>query len=313
MSLPDQVQLFEVGPREGFQFEKQVHPTDEKLRLIEALVDAGLTWIEATSFVSPRWVPQMVDADELAARLPERTGVDYAGFYLNLRGLERALARPALTVTGYTLLAASEAFSKRNMNQTIAETVAAMEPWITTYRQAGIQADEVVVMAAFGCNYEGSVDLGQVVDLLAQVEQILAGNGGRLARIKLCDTMGWAHPRQVRRTVGAVRERWPGARICLHLHDTRGTGMPNVYAALEDGVSEFETAIGGLGGCPFGAHRGAAGNVPTEDVAFLCAQLGIETGLDLPRLIEAAALAEAIVGHPLPGKLARGGLLPAGE
>jgi hydroxymethylglutaryl-CoA lyase len=168
---------------------------------------------------------------------------------------------------------------------------------------------DVGVMAAFGCNYEGDVSPAQVVAVIEKVEAQAVGCGSRLGRIGLADTMGWANPRQIKRLIGVVRGRWPAVPIKLHLHDTRALAIANVVAALEMGVDCFDSAVAGMGGCPFAAHKGAAGNVTTEDVVFLCRELGIETGVDLDAMIEAGQLAERVVGHPLPGKLKSGGNL----
>jgi len=165
------------------------------------------------------------------------------------------------------------------------------------------------VMAAFGCNYEGDVEPRHVVTVLQNVEQKAGACGSRLGGIGLADTMGWANPLQIKRLVGAVRERWPSVPIKLHLHDTRALAIANVVAALEMGVDYFDSAVAGMGGCPFAAHQGAAGNVTTEDVVFLCQEMGVETGIDLDAMIAAGQLAERVVGHPLPGKLKSGGNL----
>jgi hydroxymethylglutaryl-CoA lyase len=168
---------------------------------------------------------------------------------------------------------------------------------------------DVGVMAAFGCNYEGDVAPKHVVTTLQKVEQKATSCGSRLGGIGLADTMGWANPLQIKRLVGAVRERWPNTPIKLHLHDTRALAIANVVAALEIGVDCFDSAVAGMGGCPFAAHKGAAGNVTTEDVVFLCQEMGVETGIDLDAMIAAGQLAEHVVGHPLPGKLKSGGNL----
>jgi len=160
-------------------------------------------------------------------------------------------------------------------------------------------------MAAFGCNYEGEIPLSRVLELVKTLHELAEESGGYLQSLMLADTMGWANPQTIQRTIAAVRNEWPDLKLRLHLHDTRGLGIANVYSAMLEGVDSFDTAIGGLGGCPFAAHAGAAGNVCTEEVVFLCQELGIETGIDLQRLIECALLAEAVVGHPLPSKLIR--------
>ncbi|HAM54816.1 MAG TPA: hydroxymethylglutaryl-CoA lyase, partial [Candidatus Rokubacteria bacterium] len=194
-------------------------------------------------------------------------------------------------------------------NCSVEERLAELPGWAERYRALGMDWLDVGVMAAFGCNYEGDVEPRRVVTVLQQVEQRAQACGARLGGIGLADTMGWANPREVKRLVGAVRERWPEARLKLHLHDTRALAIANAVAALELGVDCFDSAVAGMGGCPFAAHKGAAGNVTTEDLVFLCQELGIATGIDLDRMIAAGQLAERVVGHPLPGKLKSGGNL----
>ena len=161
-----------------------------------------------------------------------------------------------------------------------------------------------------GCNFEGDVPIARVVDIIARAEVLLVQAGSSLRQLALADTMGWATPDRIRRMIGVVRERWPNLAIKLHLHDTRGTAMANALAALEMGVREFDGSIGGLGGCPFAGHKGAAGNICTEDLAYMCEEMGIDTGIDLPALVRAAQMAEVMLGHPVPGKVMKGGLLP---
>jgi hydroxymethylglutaryl-CoA lyase len=189
------------------------------------------------------------------------------------------------------------------------ERLAELPGWAGRYQKLGMDWLDVGVMAAFGCNYEGDVEPRHVVTVLQKTEQQANAWGSRLGGIGLADTMGWANPLQIKRLVGAVRERWPSTPIKLHLHDTRALAIANIVAALEMGVDCFDSAVAGMGGCPFAAHKGAAGNVTTEDVAFLCQEMGIETGIDLDAMIAAGQLAERVVGHPLPGKLKSGGNL----
>jgi hydroxymethylglutaryl-CoA lyase len=306
--LPKSVRLIEVGPREGFQYEGIGNPgklsTDDKLRLIDMLGETGLSTLQIVSFVSPKQVPQMADAEEICRRLRPRAGVEYTGIYLNAAGLERAMAvAPPLTLTGKITLTASETFSQRNQRRTHAEDIEMQRRVAALYQQHGHKVETANIMAAFGCNYEGPVPLARVLDYAAKLIDIAAEAGSTLRTLALADTMGWADPEMIRRTVGAVRERWPELRLNLHLHDTRGLGIANVYAALLEGVAEFDAAVGGLGGCPFAGHGGAAGNVCTEEIVFLCRQLGIETGVDLDALVEASRFAQSIVGHDLPSSL----------
>jgi len=308
MTLPQHVQLYEVGPREGFQSEASTILTEDKIAFINALSQTGLKHIEATSFVSPKWVPQMADAEKVLANIERVPGVTYRAAYLNLKGLERALSNN-VTLDGSLVLSASDAFSKRNMNKTINEKLAELPEWIEAYQAAGIPVKQMGFMASFGCNFEGYIYLDHLLDLMGKVIALAEGYGERIQKVKLADTMGWANPEQIKRTVRAIQDKWPELQIHLHLHDTRGLGLANVYAALQEGLWEFDTAIAGLGGCPFAAVKGAPGNISTEDVAFLCEQMGIDTGLNLESLVECSKMAEAIVGRELLGHLSKGGVL----
>jgi hydroxymethylglutaryl-CoA lyase len=311
LALPPRVTLVEVGPREGFQFEGIGQPdkisTADKIRLVEALAETGLRTIQFASFVSPHQVPQMADSEAVCAGITKRPGVDYTGIYLNDVGLGRAIATGKLTIIGRVYLTASETFALRNQKRDLAADLAMQRKMAAIFRDHGYPVEHGGMMAAFGCNYEADVPLDRVLAMVASLHEIAAEFGSTLKRLSLADTMGWANPELVRRTVGAVRERWPALRINLHLHDTRGLGVANVYAGLVEGVDHFDTGLGGLGGCPFAGHKAAAGNVCTEEVVFLCHQLGIETGVDLDRLIDCARLAETIVGHALPSKLLKAG------
>ena len=206
-------------------------------------------------------------------------------------------------------LAGSDTFMRKNTNRSVDERIDELPGWCERYQKLGMDWVDVGVMAAFGCNYEGDVDPKHVVTVLQKTEQKANACGSRLGGIGLADTMGWANPLQIKRLVGAVRERWPDNPVKLHLHDTRALAIANVVAALEMGVQDYDSAVAGMGGCPFAAHKGAAGNVTTEDLVFLCQELGVETGIDLDRMIAAGRLAEDVVGHPLPGKLKSGGNL----
>jgi hydroxymethylglutaryl-CoA lyase len=261
------------------------------------------------SFVNPKAVPQMADTEEVFTRLERQPGVTYRALWLNPRGLDRAIATKNVDLEGRLHLTASEIFVKRNTNRSIDETFADIPDWIARFKAAGVKPDSAGMMAAFGCNYEGDVPIERVVALIARLKDVLREHGSDLAHISLADTMGWANPAHIQRMIGAIRERWPDLVLKLHLHDTRGTAMANALAAMEMGVREFDGSIGGLGGCPFAGHKGAAGNICTEDFAFMCEEMGIDTGIDLEALVEAAKLAEEFVGHPVPGKLIKGGTL----
>lgn len=306
--LPKKVHLHEEGPREGIQIEPRNLTVEEKVRLIEALATTGLSQIDCVSFVNPKRVPNMADADEVARAIKKVPGVRYTGLWLNQQGLERALSLP-LDVVGSIRVTASETFSIKNTNKNIEETFQEQRRWLQTYDAHSIPVEWGYVMTAFGCTYEGDVPLeqvlkmvGRVIDLAQEFEQPIKG-------IYLADTVGFATPRDIETRVGAVKDKWPELKVGLHLHDTRGTGMPNVYAALKMGVDQFDSSVAGLGGCPFAGHKGAAGNVCTEDIVFMCEEMGIDTGVDLEALIECARLAEDLFGHTLPGKVMHAGSL----
>lgn len=306
--FPNRVHIHEEGPREGIQIEPRELSVAQKVALIEALAETGVHQIDCVSFVDPRRVPNMADADEVARTIRRREGVRYTGLWLNTRGLERALTLP-LDVVGSIRMTASETFSKRNTNRSIAETVEEQRRWLALYRQHGVTLEWGYVMTAFGCSFEGEVPVGNVIDMIALIIDLADEFDMPLKGIYLADTVGFATPRDIEQRIGAVRERWPDMPVGLHLHDTRGTGMANVYAALRMGVDQFDSSVAGLGGCPFAEHRGAAGNVCTEDIVFMCHEMGIETGIDLEAMIECARMAEDLFGHPLPGKVMHAGSL----
>jgi hydroxymethylglutaryl-CoA lyase len=308
--LPSSVGITEEGPREGFQIEKGAIPTARKIALIDALSATGLERIQIVSFVNPRAVPGMADADDVVRGITAKPGVAYTALWLNEKGFERALKfSDRLTNTGTIQLCASEKFSLRNQNRTAAEQLAGQHAIVEMYKAAGIAVERGSIMAAFGCNFEGDVPVTHVVALTQQILEVAREHGVTLRFITLADTMAWATPLTVKRVVGRLRDRWPELDVGLHLHDTRGMAIANAYAGLEMGVTRFDSSVAGLGGCPFAGHQGAAGNVCTEDLVFMCDELGIATGVDLDALIECAKLAEDVVGHPLPGSVMRGGTL----
>lgn len=308
MTLPQRVQLYEVGPREGFQSETAPISTEEKVTFVNELSKTGLKNIEVTSFVSPKWVPQMADAEQLLATIDRNPDVTYRAAYLNVQGLKRALSSD-VTLDGSLVLSASDTFSKRNMNKSTDEMFSKLPEWIEAYQAANIPVKQMGFMASFGCNFEGYVELDHVIHLMSNVINLADSYGEKIQKVKLADTMGWANPEQIKKTVQTIQDKWPELAIHLHLHDTRGLGLANVYAGLQEGLWEFDTAIGGLGGCPFAAVKGAPGNISTEDVAFLCEQMGIDTGLDLEALVKTAKMAEQLIGRELPGHLTKGGIL----
>ena len=307
--LPKSVHINEEGPREGFQFEKGPISTARKVELIDALSKTGLKHIQIVSFVSPKAVPTMADAEDVVKTLTPQPGVAYTGLWFNDLGLDRAIATKRLEIKGSISLTASAKFLKKNLNRTPEQQLAVTRGMIGTYKERGIEIERATVMAAFGCNFEGDVPVSRVVDLVKQLLDLTAEQGMALKRVSLADTMAWATPLAIKRAVGAVREKFPGLELELHLHDTRGMGVANAYAGMEMGVTRFDSSVAGLGGCPFAGHAGAAGNVCTEDLVFMCDEVGIETGIDLEALAVCGRLAEDVVGHPLPGSVMKGGSL----
>ena len=307
--IPKKVHIFEEGPREGFQIEKGPIPTERKVELIDALSETGVEHIQIVSFVNPKRVPGMADAEQVVNSIKRKPGVDYEGLWLNEHGLERALAVGWLKYEAKIAMFPSEAFLKLNQGRTVAEHLADTHRIINTYKRMGVPITYGGISSAFGCNYQGDVSTEKVVELIDQIMDIAAEHELKLEYFCLADTMAWGTPAAVKRTVGAIRDKYPDMGMAIHLHDTRGMGIANAYAALEMGVTMFDSCVAGLGGCPFAGHKGAAGNVCTEDLVFMCHEMGIETGIDLDKLIECARLAEDIVGHPLPGSVKTGGNL----
>ena len=310
--LPREIEIHEEGPREGFQIEPGPITTADKIRLIEALAETGLHHIQVCSFVSPRVVPQWSDAEQVVEGFKAKNGVHYTGLWFNETGLKRALAfQGKLTITGSISLAASDAFSRKNLNRGHAENLDAMRKQTAAHLANGVTVDRIGVMAAFGCNYQGDIAPAQVVRTLEDGLGVAREAGVDITLFSLADTMGWATPARIERLVGAVRGRWPEKKISLHLHDTRGLAVANAYEALKLGVTRFDSTVGGLGGCPYAGQKGAAGNICTEELVLLCEEMGVHTGVDLDALIEVGRMAETIVGHPLPGELIHAGSLDA--
>ncbi len=310
--LPKSIRINEEGPREGFQFEKGPIATARKIELIDALSHTGLKQIQVVSFVPPQNVPGMADASEVVAGFTPNPEVDYVALWLNERGLQRALGHDdKLHIFGSIGLTCSAPFLARNQKRTIEENADAQRSILKMYRANGVSVKRGSLMAAFGCNFAGDIAPSLVADMVGQMLDIAHEAGEELEFISLADTMAWATPLSIQRVVGAVRARFPALRLSLHLHDTRGMGIANAFAGLQMGVDMYDAAVAGLGGCPFAAHQGAAGNVCTEDLVFMCDEIGIETGIDLEALMRAACVAEDVVGHPLPGSVKSGGSLKA--
>jgi hydroxymethylglutaryl-CoA lyase len=308
--LPAAIDILEEGPREGFQIEKAVIATADKIALIDALSLTGLGHIQVASFISPKLVPGWVDAEAVVTGFAARPGVDYAALWFNAAGLDRALAfRHKLDLKGSISLSASEAFSRQNLNRDRAGQIDAMRRQTAAHVAAGVPVTRIGVMASFGCNYAGDISPAEVIATIADGMRIAAEAGVTIETLSLADTMGWATPARVARLVGEVRARWPGLTLSLHLHDTRGLGIANAFEGLRLGVARFDATVGGLGGCPFAGQPGAPGNIATEELVLLCEEMGIRTGVDLEALIEAGRLAERIIGRQLPSAALRSGTL----
>jgi len=240
-----------------------------------------------------------------------KPGVEYSALWFNERGLRQALDIGFLSIEGKITLYPSETFLKSNLGRTPEEHRRKLGELLRKYGAEGIPVRRVSISSAFGCNFQGETPVDAVVRLVGEALDIAAEHNLTIESVSLADTMAWGTPESIKRAVGAVREKYPDMRLALHLHDTRGMGIANAYAGLQMGVANFDASVAGLGGCPFAKHKGAAGNVCTEDLVFLCHELGIETGIDLDALIEASQIAEEVVGHPVPGKVAKGGNLAA--
>jgi hydroxymethylglutaryl-CoA lyase len=302
--MKSRVTVYEVGPRDGLQNEAALVPTEGKLQLIAALAGAGLSRIEATSFVSPAWIPQLADAAEVTAALPRRPGVGYVVLVPNARGLARLLeslarVRGGPPVAAAVFLSASESHNRKNVNKTVEETFAAFAEVIPPARAAGL-AVRGYVSTVFGCPYEGAVDPGRA----AAVALRLLALG--CDQVSLGDTIGVGTPSQVRAVLRRLLPEVPAERLALHLHDTRGTALANALAGLEEGITTFDASVGGLGGCPYAP--GASGNLATEDLVYLLHGMGYDTGIDFDRLVAAGALAQRLTGRELPGRALRAAL-----
>lgn len=295
--FPSRVSVYEMAPRDGLQNENAQVATHSKVRLIEALVDAGITRIEVGSFVSPKWVPQMADADEVCRMIERRPGVTYAGLCPNARGLERAIAAKVDEIAVF--VSASETHNLKNVNKTTAQTLETFEPVIGPAVEHGLRV-RGYVSTMWGCPYEGEVDPKRGLELA----QHLLREG--CYQISLGDTIGVGTPLQTQRILELFTADIPAEQIALHLHDTRGTALANVLMGLQMGITTFDASVAGLGGCPYAP--GAAGNLATEDLVYTLHGMGIETGIDLQKLWQAGQVAEAIVGRELPGKVHRAGV-----
>lgn len=294
MSLPEKVRLVEVGPRDGLQNEAQPIPVADKVRLVDDLTASGVAYIEVGSFVSPKWVPQMAGSAEVFASIEQRAGVTYAALAPNLRGFEDAVAAGVKEVAVFA--AASAAFSQRNINCSISQSLERFEPIIEAARAQGVRV-RGYVSCVLGCPYEGSVLAEQVLPVARALHQM------GCYEVSLGDTIGTGTAGDVRRLFEVVAGHIPRAQLAGHFHDTYGQALANVYASLLEGISIFDSSVAGLGGCPYA--KGATGNVATEDVVYLLDGLGIETGIDLERLIEAGQRISTVLGRANGSRVAR--------
>ena len=290
-TLPKRVTVVEVGPRDGLQNERALIPTQVKVRFIDALCDAGLPVIEATSFVSPTSIPQLADADDVLPAIRRKPGVRYPVLVPNERGFERALAAGAREIAVFT--AASETFNQRNINASIAESIERFKPVVALAKRHAMRA-RAYISTSFGCPYEGAVKPSAVSQVMMRLLEL------GIDEISVGDTIGVATPNQVAELCALLMHKIDAGRLALHFHDTRGTALANVVAGLQSGVAIFDSSAGGLGGCPYAP--GAAGNLATEDLIYMLDGMGIETGVTLAQVVEASTLIAAQLDHPLTSK-----------
>ncbi len=296
MRVPQRVTICEVGPRDGFQIEPEFIPTEQKVEVVDLLSDAGLPRIEVTSFVHPKVVPQTRDAEAVMAKIRRRPGTRYSALVPNDKGAVRAVDAGVDEI--HTVLSASESHNLANVNMTIAESVEKLRAVMQVAERARV-AVGCGISTSFGCPFEGPVPIPQLESVVSRLVDI----GARA--IGLADTTGMANPRQVQRTLEHLMPRFPGIEWTLHTHDTRAMAIPNILAAMECGVTHVDASIGGLGGCPFAP--GASGNVCTEDLVHCLHAMGVETGIDLDRLIAVSRRVQEVVGRVLPGQIVKAG------
>ncbi len=296
MKVPERVTICEVGPRDGFQIEPEWIPTEQKIEAIDLLSAAGLPRIEATSFVHPKVVPQLRDAEAVMAGIQRRPGTRFAALVPNDKGAVRAVDAGVDEL--HTVVSASESHNLANVNMTIAASIEKLQAVMRVAERARVPVD-CGISTSFGCPFEGAVPAPRLEDVVRRLVDI----GARA--IALADTTGMANPRQVQQTLEHLMPKFPGVEWILHTHDTRAMAIPNILAAMECGVSSFDASVGGLGGCPFAP--GASGNVCTEDLVHCLHAMGVQTGVDLERLIAGARRVQDIVGRPLPGQIIKAG------
>jgi hydroxymethylglutaryl-CoA lyase len=295
--LPGAVEVNEVGPRDGFQAEEAFIPTKRKVEIIDALSRTGVARVQVTSVVHPKAVPQLIDAEEVIARIERVPGVRYTVLVPNLRGAERAVPMGA---DGWELmLSVTDSHSRSNANRSTEEALEGMEPVVALARQNGVEEVTGAMATALGCPFEGKVPFERVL----YVAEAYRAMGVR--HVSVADTVGVADPRLVFETMAGLKEKLPDVGFALHLHNTRGMALANVLAALQAGVTEFDSSVGGLGGCPFAP--GATGNVSTEDLVHMLDLMGVRSGVDLDAVLDVAREVKEVVGHPLESAVARAG------
>ena len=294
------IEIVEVGPRDGLQNEALAIATADKLGLIERAIGYGARRIEVTSFVNPKKVPQLADAEDLVARLPDRDDVTYIGLVLNARGAERALATDRIDELG-AVCVTSDTFGVRNQGQSSDESLAAAMEIVGLAKSAG-RGGQITIATAFGCPFEGEIAIDRVVEMAKRAADAAP------REIALADTIGVAVPSQVAEMVGRVREAVGGLPVRAHFHNTRGSGLANVWAAVAEGAATIDASLGGLGGCPFAP--GAAGNVSTEDVVYMLQRGGVSTGLLLPEIVDAAQWLTGVMARPLPAMVSKAPAFP---
>lgn len=296
MNIPRQVAIVEVGPRDGFQMEKTFIPTKKKVEVINAISSTGVRKIETTSFVSSKVIPQMADAAEVMRSVDRVPGIKYTVLVPNLKGAERGLQAGA---DGFRLvICASETYNRRNVGQSVMETFRECESVLRFTNARGVSTD-VTIGLAFGCPLEGSIPQSRVVQMVRQLTKM------GFEEICIADSVGLGNPAQVGQMMRRLLDEFPGVVFSLHIHDTRGLGLANVLAGLEEGVAIFDSSIGGLGGCPVVA--GATGNIATEDLANMLNEMGIETGVDTHKVIECARMVQTLLGRTLPSHVLQAG------
>ena len=316
--LPKSVVITDDTMREGLQIESADISVNDKLRLLDALGETGAKVISIGSFAHPKWTPSMACIDEIAERFTPKPGVKYTAAVFNKRGFERADAYyPKIDVRNRrfsTNVELCDTFARRNYNRTQSEQIAALDTAVAAAKEAGAEFGAVGLGNPFGSNFEGPFTLEKRMELLDLMIKKWHTAGIQVKKCSFLDAMGWNMPHEVRETLLTIKDKYPEiSDFHMHLHDSRGVTLASYYEALQLGVREFDTSIGGMGGCPYCGNGRAAGHVPTEDFVNLCHEMGIETGYDLDKLIDAAAIAEEIVGHSLWGHVSKAGARPRGE